>query len=90
MFETWSCRPDALFSVERLRALLHSMPAGVLRLKGLVRTDTLDWAEIQFAGRHGSLRRTRPPAGGVAVVAIGLRTRLPVAALSAALDACQL
>lgn len=90
MFETWSCRPDALFSAERLRALLRSMPAGVLRLKGLLRTDTLDWAEIQFAGRHGSLRRTRPPAGGVAVVAIGLRTRLPVAALSAALDACQL
>lgn len=90
MFETWSCRPDSLFSAERLHALLRSMPAGVLRLKGLVRTDTLDWAEIQFAGRHGSLRRTRPPAGGVAVVAIGLRTRLPVAALSAALDACQL
>ena len=61
MFETWSCRPDALFSAERLHALLRSMPAGVLRLKGLVRTDTLDWAEIQFAGRHGSLRRTRPP-----------------------------
>lgn len=90
MFETWFCRPDAVFSADRLRALLRSMPVGVLRLKGLLRTDTLDWAEIQFAGRHGSLRRAAAPAAGAAVVAIGLRTRLPAAALSAALDACQL
>ena len=82
LFETWSARPRAPFAVVALRKLLREMPAGVLRLKGIVRTDELGWAELQFAGRHGSLRKAlAAPADGAAVVAIGMRGRLPVQAL---------
>jgi G3E family GTPase len=82
LFETWSARPRAPFPAAALRKLLREMPAGVLRLKGIVRTDELGWAELQFAGRHGSLRKAlgAPPADA-AVVAIGMRGRLPVQAL---------
>jgi G3E family GTPase len=85
-FETWSCRPARVFPAAALRGLLRAMPAGVLRLKGIVRSDEHGWAELQFAGRHGSLRRaSATPANGSAIVAIGLRDRLPVAAMRAAL-----
>lgn len=88
LFETWSCQPAREFSARALRALLRDMPAGVLRLKGVLRTDEHDWAELQFAGRHGSLRKAlAAPASGAAVVAIGLRHQLPTQALSAALEA---
>ncbi|MGE5115608.1 MAG: CobW family GTP-binding protein [Betaproteobacteria bacterium] len=86
-FESWSLRPARVLPVAALRRLLADMPAGVLRLKGLVRTDEHGWAELQFAGRHGSLRRAlAPPADGEsALIAIGLRGALPHAALERAL-----
>jgi G3E family GTPase len=85
-FETWSMQPDGAFSSTALRAALRDMPAGVLRLKGWLLTDTLGWAEWQYAGRHGSLRRLpQPPGKGAAVVAIGLRGQLPRSALAALL-----
>ncbi|MGH6892813.1 MAG: CobW family GTP-binding protein [Dongiaceae bacterium] len=78
MFETWACRPAHALSAQALRVALKNMPAGVLRLKGIVRTDEHGWSELQFSGRHGSLRRaTAAPTGGAAVVAIGLQHRLP-------------
>ncbi|MDH5538125.1 MAG: GTP-binding protein [Rhizobacter sp.] len=83
MFETWSCRPEQQFEAAALRAWLRDMPAGVLRLKGWLRTDTLGWSELQFAGVHGSLRRAAEPADGAALVAIGFRGRLPRTALDA-------
>jgi G3E family GTPase len=91
-FESWSCRPRSTLSAARLRALLKAMPEDVLRLKGLVATDELPWAEIQFSGRHGSLRAALAPpvAGAAAIVAIGLRGHLPAAALGAAIDVCYL
>jgi len=86
-FETWSCSPRAVLAAQRLRAWLRSRPAGVLRLKGLVRTDEHGWAEIQFSGRNGSLRKAAAlPAQGAAVVAIGLSGRLPAATLEALFD----
>lgn len=81
-FETWSWRPEGLYSAERLRALLREMPPGLLRLKGRLRTDALGWAELQFGGRHGSLRAAEAPPDGAALVAIGLAGRLPRAALA--------
>ncbi len=88
VFEAWSLQPQEEFSAKALRALLRAMPAGVLRLKGVLRTDEHGWAELQFAGRHGSLRKALAvPASGPAVVAIGLRHRLPAPALDAAFDA---
>ncbi|MGH8832533.1 MAG: CobW family GTP-binding protein [Polaromonas sp.] len=78
LFDTWSQRPEAVLSAQALRSLLRDMPAGVLRLKGIVRTDEHGWAEVQFAGRHGSLRKAAAePENGAALVAIGLRGRLP-------------
>lgn len=83
-FETVSWQPQTLIAADRLRSLLREMPVGVLRLKGLLRTDSHEWAEIQFAGRHGSLRKAyRSPAFGAAVVAIGLRGKLPKVELDA-------
>lgn len=76
---------------QALRALLRQMPEGVLRLKGLAATDEHEAAEIQFAGRHGSLRAAREAAAQTsAIVAIGLKGRLPVAQLEAALAAADL
>ncbi len=87
-FDTWSCRPSSVFSAAALRTLLRAMPAGVLRLKGILRTDEHGWAELQFAGRHGSLRKAlAAPAAGAAVVAIGLRQQLPMQELNDALNA---
>ena len=83
MFETWSCCPDVVFEAEALRGWLREVPAGVLRLKGLLMTGDGQWSEIQFAGRRGSLRAADVPPSGPALVAIGLCGQLPVAALAA-------
>lgn len=86
LFDTWSCRPERVFDTSSLRAWLRDTPAGLLRLKGVLRTAEADgsigWSELQFAGRHGALRRAHAPRDGAALVAIGLRGRLPTAALS--------
>jgi G3E family GTPase len=90
-FESWSSCPDGLFSAGALRAVLATMPAGVLRLKGFVRTDQVTWAEVQFAGRHGSLRPALDvPSGGAALVAIGLKGKLPVQALGSLLASARI
>ena len=89
VFQTWNARPDAVIPAAMLRAWLREMPPGVLRLKGLVRTGRGDagdeWSELQFAGRHGTLRKAAAPAGEAraGVVAIGLRGQLPEEALKA-------
>jgi G3E family GTPase len=85
LFQTWSAQPGAVISAAALRAWLREMPPGVLRLKGLLRTGENEWSEVQYAGRHGSLRKAQAPAGEAraGVVAIGLRDRLPEAALKA-------
>lgn len=59
LFETWSACPAERLSAAALRRALKGMPQGVLRLKGLLRTDEHGWSEWQYAGRHGSLRRAR-------------------------------
>ena len=86
LFDTWSCRPKPAFDTATLRAWLRDTPAGLLRLKGVLRTTEPDgsigWSELQFAGRHGALRRASAPRDGAALVAIGLRGRLPTASLS--------
>ena len=86
LFDTWSCRPDSVFDTSALRAWLRDTPTGLLRLKGVLRTadadGSLGWSELQFAGRHGALRRANAPRDGAALVAIGLRNRLPTASLS--------
>ncbi|VTU21804.1 Putative metal chaperone YciC [Variovorax sp. PBL-H6] len=87
LFDTWSCRPAQIFDADALRAWLRDTPPGLLRLKGVLRTGEAGWSEIQFAGRHGTLRKADAPSDGAAVVAIGLRGRLPVAALEAAFAA---
>ena len=92
-FMAWSDRPTGCFDVVRLRAWLRALPAGVLRLKALlpVAGDSAadGWVELQFAGRHGSLRRLAvAPREGAAVVAIGLAGRLPIRAIADGLAAC--
>ena len=92
VFETWSCRPSQVFEPALLRAWLLAPPPGLLRLKGVLRTAQPDgqpgWSEFQFAGRRGSLRPLpahAPTPEASAIVAIGLRGHLPVAALDATL-----
>jgi G3E family GTPase len=88
-FATWSARPAAVFAPEALRAWMRAMPPGVLRFKGLLKIEAEGggeaWSEVQYAGRHGMLRRAAAPldAEGAAVVAIGLRGQLPTRALEA-------
>ena len=90
-FESLVLRPLARFPAATLRALLQALPAGVLRLKGWVRTEEMPWAEIQFSGRHGSLRAAlaAPLDGQAAIVAIGLRGRLPTRELADAFDVAE-
>ena len=98
-FEAWSSQPAALFDETRLRAWLQALPAGVLRLKGLLRLaasgdESTGWAELQLAGRRATLRRQTAAASSVltagqaAVVAIGLAGQLPAQALAQGLAAC--
>ncbi|RYF83221.1 MAG: GTP-binding protein [Comamonadaceae bacterium] len=83
MFQTWSARPSRIFDATSLRQWVAAPPPGLLRLKALLRTGASEWSELQFAGRHASLRRSATPAAGAAVVAIGLRGRLPLDAVTA-------
>jgi G3E family GTPase len=92
-YMAWSDRPTGRFDPDRLRAWLRALPAGVLRLKAClpVAGDSAEdhWVELQFAGRHGSLRRAaEAPREGAAVVAIGLAGHLPISAMAAGLAAC--
>ena len=84
-FETWTARPTQVVSAATWRSSLRSMPRGVLRLKGYLRIDEPPgWAQVQFAGRHGSLHRLdAAPVDAPVLVAIGLAGRLPRAALDA-------
>lgn len=88
LFQSWSAQPQAVIPAAALRAWLRAAPPGLLRLKGLLRTGPglggeAEWSELQFAGRHSSLRRAPAPAANAhsGVVAIGLRGQLPEAAL---------
>jgi G3E family GTPase len=92
LFASWSNSADVTYHAAALRELLRAMPEGVLRLKGVIRTDLHGWAVLQFSGRHGSLRAWPPrhplPIDGAAsaIVAIGLRDRLPTETLALALQ----
>jgi G3E family GTPase len=84
-FATWSCQPQRAFALAALQAWLKAVPPGLLRLKGFLRLDqdtAPQWAELQFAGRQGSVRKCAAPAGGAALVAIGLAGQLPLDALN--------
>lgn len=83
-FSSWSCLPQRRFTLDALQAWLKAVPRGLLRLKGFVQLDqdAAPWAELQFAGRQGSVRKCAAPAGGAALVAIGLAGQLPVDALN--------
>ena len=88
VFETWSHRPEGTLSTAALDRLLRTLPRGVLRLKGVVETDTLGWVELQYASGRGRLR----PIGAGAiteagVIAIGLAGQLPRTDLDAAFAA---
>jgi G3E family GTPase len=98
-FESIVLSSGSVLSAAALRALLARMPTGVLRAKGIVRTDELAAATLQFSGRRGSLRAIEQhPPGFSRVVAIGLRGELPADALRTAwraaqagsIDACEL
>lgn len=81
LFESCVLPAPGAFSASALRERLRALPAGVLRLKGWLRTDEMGWTELQFAGRHGALAPSGTPSAGGALVAIGLRGALPHAAL---------
>ncbi len=92
-FMAWSDRPAGHFDLACLRTWLRALPTGVLRLKAMLPVAagpaTSDWVELQFAGRHGALRRlAEAPHEGAAVVAIGLAGRLPIRAIADGLAAC--
>ena len=92
-FEAWQPQPAGCFDEARLRAWLRALPVGVLRLKGWLLLAGGGWAELQFAGRHGTLRRlpaNQPaPASGAAIVAIGLAGQVPVTTLTCGLQHCE-
>lgn len=83
-FASWSCQPQRRFTLDALQAWLKAVPPGLLRLKGFLQLDqdAAPWAELQFAGRQGSVRKCAAPAGGAALVAIGLTGQLPTDALN--------
>ena len=87
VFETWSARPSQCFAEADLRDWLQSTPVGLLRLKGFLRVQRAgsakeEWMELQFSGRHTSLRIVREATYASALVAIGLRGQLPCGQLT--------
>ena len=81
-------RPTQTFAETDLKAWLSSPPAGLLRLKGFVQVQRagsggIRWMELQFAGRHASLRVALDEPFCAAVVAIGMRGQLPTQQLEA-------
>ncbi len=96
-FQAWQQQPPGLFDEARLRAWLRTLPAEVLRLKGWLpladgtgpQQASDRWLSLQWAGRHASARRLATlPAGGAALVAIGLAGQLPIDTLASGLRAC--
>jgi G3E family GTPase len=84
-FESWTWRSEEVHAVQALRGLLQQLPVGVLRLKGVLKSDEHGHSELQFAGKHGSVRRCEPsPERSTAVVAIGLAGQMDRAVLDAA------
>jgi G3E family GTPase len=86
VFETWSTRPAHSFAETALRAWLQNPPQGLLRLKGFLcvqRAESAEkeWMELQFSGRHASVRVAREAPQSPGMVAIGLRGQLPREAL---------
>ena len=81
LFDACLLAAPGAYCASALRERLRTLPAGVLRLKGWLRTDEMGWAELQFAGRHGVLAPAPAPAAGAALVAVGLHGELPHAAL---------
>lgn len=95
-FDHWSLQPLGLFDAARLRGWLQTLPAGVLRLKGLLPVAAAEdraapvWMTLQFAGRQAQMRRaTGAPAGGAALLAIGLAGQLPMQVLHDGLADCR-
>ncbi|MCP5287160.1 MAG: GTP-binding protein [Burkholderiaceae bacterium] len=87
-FIQWSTRAGGPYDATRLRQWLRQLPAGVLRLKGVLPLADGRWAELQYAGRHGSLRlREAGTVAGPALVAIGLAGELPEQTLAEGLVA---
>jgi hypothetical protein len=66
---------------------MQALPAGVLRLKGWLRTPEFGWTELQFAGRRESLHAAAQLPTHAVVVAIGLKGQLPQVQLRAFLEA---
>lgn len=96
-YDRWSVQPGGQFNPKHLRAWLRALPPGVLRLKGVLPglaggadpATGPSWWELHYAGRHGQLRRLpAAPAGGAALLAIGLAGQLPVSALTDGLAGC--
>lgn len=82
-FESWHCQLLRRPEPQELRHWLGQAPAGLLRLKGCLPCADGRWMELQWAGRHGSVKPAlRVPDDGAVVVAIGLRGQLPRAALA--------
>jgi len=83
-FESIALRPSVAWTPDALRERIAALPGGVLRIKGFVRRDDGRFTELQYAGRHASLRTAAAaPEGGPVLVAIGLRGQLPAAELRA-------
>jgi len=82
------CRsPETVFHTDSLRAQLQATPPWVMRLKGWVRTHEHGWSEVQFAGRHASVRRARHVPSQSRVLTIAQRSGPPAQALQTWLDA---
>lgn len=75
MFLQWTFEEPGVFLAEALRELVRRVPTGVLRLKGLIDSDE-GLLEVQFAGRHGSVRSSSNPSPRRALVVIALQGRL--------------
>jgi len=88
VFDTWSAMPVQSFAEVDLRTWMQSPPEGLLRLKGFLRVQRTGsaqdaWMELQFSGRHASLRVAREAPQSPGIVAIGLRGQLPRSMLEA-------
>jgi G3E family GTPase len=90
-FEAWSWRSERPVDATRLRAAIRSLPPGLMRAKGVLRSagGNQDRLVFHLVGKRSELAPDRERAPDVSsIVAIGRRGGFDPAALTRLFDAC--
>lgn len=86
-WDTWRFSTTASLSDAGLEEFLRALPAGLYRVKGLVRTDAPGWMSVNAVGGRYEIEPCTPDPAPAASTLFGVGRRLDTAALDAAASA---